>query len=173
MLEKPHEYGENETSPQLGAKLRTDEKIGEIYSLSKNTIARYLRIQYLMPSLKSLLDNGDIAIGSAVTLSFLKESEQALIADCMERNSLSVDMKKADTLRQLAEKGKLNSETVYRILSGETKPKPNRTPTVKIDKAVYAKYFKPNQSAKEVQRIVEIALKMYYKEHLQFLNEGL
>ena len=80
----------------------------------------------------------------------------------MERNSMLVDMKKADTLRQFSEKGKLNGESVYRILSGEASPKPNRTPTVKVNKAVYAKYFKPSQSAKEVQEIVEKALVQYF-----------
>ena len=82
----------------------------------------------------------------------------------MERNELSVDMKKADILRQFSEKGKLNGESVYRILSGETAPKPNRTPTVKINKAVYSLYFKPNQPAKEVQETVEKALAMYFSQ---------
>ena len=79
-------------------------------------------------------------------------------------NGLSVDMKKADILRQISEKGKLNGEGVYRIFSGEAKPKPNRTPTVKINKVVYAKYFKPNQSAKEVQEIVKKALDLYFEQ---------
>ena len=60
--------------------------------------------------------------------------------------------------------GKRNGESVYKILMGETAPKPNRTPTVKVDKAVYARYFKPNQPAKEVQDIVEKALEMYFTQ---------
>ena len=164
MLENPHEYKENETSPQVGAKLRTDEKIGEVYSLSKNSIARYLRLQYLTPVLKSQVDNNEIAFVAAVTLSFLKKSEQDLVGDCMERNSLSVDMKKAEMLRQFSEKGKLNGENVYKILSGNATPKPKRTPTVKIDKMVYSRYFKPNQPAKEIQETVEKALEMYFEQ---------
>ena len=80
----------------------------------------------------------------------------------MGRNGLTVDMKKADILRQFSEKGKLDGESVYRILSGETVPKPSRTPMVKVDKAVYSRYFKPNQPAKEIQKIVEEALEMYF-----------
>jgi ParB family chromosome partitioning protein len=80
----------------------------------------------------------------------------------MERNELSVDMKKADILRQFSENGKLNGESVYRILSGETAPKLNRSPTVRVNKNVYARYFKPNQPAKEVQAIVEEALELYF-----------
>jgi ParB family chromosome partitioning protein len=134
-----------------------------MYSLSRVNVFRYLRIEKLIPSLKSRLDNDEIAFVAAVTMSFLKEAEQEVVDDCMERNGLSVDMKKADLLRQFSEKGKLNGESVYRILSGETTQKPNRTPTVKVDKAVYAKYFTPTQPAKEVQEIVEKALEMYFE----------
>ena len=35
-----------------------------------------------------------------------------------------------------------------------------------LSKAVYAKYFKPGQAAKEIQEIVRKALEMYY-EHKQ------
>ena len=135
-----------------------------MYSLSKNTVSRYIRIQYLIPALKSALDDDNIAFVPAVTLSFLQEDEQTLLADCMECNELTVDMKKAELLREFSEKGKLNGESVYKILSGATTPKPNRTPTVKVDKAVYAKYFTPKQPAKEVQAIVEKALDLYFEQ---------
>ncbi|MCL2163182.1 MAG: hypothetical protein FWH55_02065 [Oscillospiraceae bacterium] len=130
--------------------------------MSKDTVARYLRVHQLNIRLKSWLDNGSVAFIAAVTLSFLKEDEQALVADCIERNSLTADIKKADLLRQYSDRGKLDGESVYKILSGETAPKPNRTPTVKVDKAEYARCFKPSQSAKEVQSIVEKALELYF-----------
>ena len=164
MLENPYECREKATFGQVDQKLYSRETIAKEYNLSSKTVARYLRIQQLIPELKTLLDDGNLAFLTAVTLSFLKEGEQELIADCMERNNLSVDMKKADMLRQFSEKGKLNGESVYRVLTGETSPKPNRTPTVKVNKVVYAKYFKPNQPAKEVQSIVEKALEMYFEQ---------
>jgi ParB family chromosome partitioning protein len=164
MLENPHEYRENETSAQVDQKLYSREKVGKEYNLSSKTVARYLRIHQLIMPLKSRLDDGGIAFIPAVTLSFLKEAEQMLVADCVERDGLSVDMKKADLLRQFSEKGKLNAANVNRILAGEAKAKPNRTPTVKIEKTVYAKYFKPNQPAKEVQAIVEKALAQYFEQ---------
>jgi len=133
MLENPHEYKENKTSLQVGEKSHSDKKVAEMYSLSRVNVFRYLRIQQLISSLKTRLDNDEIAFVSAVTLSFLKESEQELVDDCMGNNDLSVDMKTAEILRQFSEKGKLDGVNVYKILSGDTAPKPNRTPTVKID----------------------------------------
>jgi ParB family chromosome partitioning protein len=163
-LENPHDYKEIGTIRQVDEKLHSDKKVAEMYSLSAKSVSRYLRLQKLIPALKSRLDNDEIAFVAAVTLSFLKESEQEAVEDCMERNNLSVDMKKANILRHFSEKSKLNGENVYKILSGDTAPKPNRTPTVKIDKTVYARYFKPNQPAKEVQEIIEKALELYFEQ---------
>jgi ParB family chromosome partitioning protein len=164
MLEKPHDSEENSTFRQVGEKLRSDGIIADMYSLSKKTVSRYLRIQHLIPALKTRLDDGVIAFVPAVQISFIKESEQKIIADCMDKNGISVDMKKADTLRQFSEKGKLDRDSVNRILTGTMVHKPNRTPTVRVSKTVYEKYFKPNQPAKEVQEIVEKALALYFKK---------
>jgi ParB family chromosome partitioning protein len=164
MLENPHEQRADETLGQVDQKLFTREKVANEYNLSSKTVARYLRIQKLNQTLRQMLDDNTLSFIAAVTLSFLKEDEQAYLVDCMVCNSFTVDMKKADILRQYSKKGKLNGESVYKVLSGEANPKPNRTPTVKVDKTVYAKYFKPSQSAKEIEDIVEKALDKYFNE---------
>ena len=165
MLENPYEFRENATLRQVGKKLHSDLRVAEMYSLSPKTISRYLRIQQLIPTFKSQLDNDEIAFVAAVTLSFIKEDEQVLIANCMEQNDLSLDIKKADMLRKFSEKNSLDGDTIIHILSGAMAHKPNRTPTVKISKTVYTKYFTPNQSAREVQAIVEKALELYFDQH--------
>jgi ParB family chromosome partitioning protein len=108
------------------------------------------------------VDNGNVPLTPAVTLTYLKDDEQTAVADCIKKLNLSVDMKKADMLRKHSEKGRLDEDAIKRILSGSVAHKPNRTPTVKIQKAVYAKYFKPNQSTREIESIVEKALAMYF-----------
>jgi len=162
MLEEPHDSGADETCAQVGHKLKTREAVADMYSLSRNTVARYLRVNQLTPNLKEQLDNGKIAFIPAVTLSYLHEAEQNLLANCIGEHGFSVDMKKADMLRKHSEKDRLDDDVIKRILSGVMVHKPNRTPTVKVSKTVYAKYFKPNQSAKEVQDIVEKALEHYF-----------
>ena len=166
MLENPDEYKQNSTLPQVGAKLRTDAKIGAEYSLSKNTVARYVRVNKLIAALQTRLDDEELAFIPAVTLSYLSEQEQTLVNDCMELNGYKVDMKKADLLRSYSEQGKLDDDNVYLILSGEAsaKPKTARIPTVKIKTAVYSKYFTEDQSKKEVQAIVEKALDLYFAQ---------
>jgi len=75
MLEKPSDAGDNGTSLQVGEKMHSDKTVAEMYSLSRVNVHRYLRIQHLLPALKTLLDNNVIAIVAAVTISFLKEEE--------------------------------------------------------------------------------------------------
>jgi len=162
MLEKPLDTNENETSRQIGEKSRSDKHVADLYSLSSRTVSRYLRINNLSSSLLPIVDSGNIPFTSAVTLSYLNEVEQNAVVDCMVKHKTSIDMKKADLLRKHSEKGRLDKDAIKRILSGAMAYKPNRTPTVKIHKTVYAKYFKPNQSAREVESIVEKALEMYF-----------
>ncbi len=165
ILEKPHEYREIGTCAQVGHKLKSREVVASEYNLSRNTVARYLRIAQLTPELKARLDNNDFAFISAVTISFLKAEEQKLLDACMESGNSSVDMKKADMLRKLSEEGKLDSESVKRVLTGEAEPKEKRSQTVKLSNAIYVKYFKPNQPAKEVQSVVEKALELYFAQN--------
>jgi len=164
ILEKPHEHEGKETSGQVDQKLYSREKVALEYNLASKTVARYLRVNQLISELKPLLDSGSLAFGSAVTLSFLNESEQKQLVNCIEKHNLSVDMKKADALRKHSEKNRLDNDSIFRILSGSMVHKPLRTPTIKVRKAVYAKYFKSDQSAKEVQEIVEKALDMYFEQ---------
>jgi len=166
LLEKPHEHRENGTVCLVGEKLHTGERVAEMYGLSSRTVARYQRVHQLIPALKTRFDKDDIAFFSAVSLSYLKEAEQSILDDCLKQGEFLIDMKKADALRHHSEKGKLNGENIIAILNGQTgqKPPPARTPSVKVNKDVYAKYFKPSQSAKEVQGIVEKALELYFNQ---------
>ena len=164
-LEKPHGINENQTSPQVGERFRSDRLVAEAYSLSRNTVARYLRVNKLTPALKKRLDNGSIPFIPAVTLSFLRIEEQESLEECLAEANLSVNLKSSDLLRQYSEKGSLTKDNIILILKGEIGRRtiPNRVPAVRISKAVYAKYFKPEQTAKEVQEIVRKALDLYFK----------
>ena len=164
MLKKSHDCEENGTCSQVANKSKSITKVGQEYSLSKDTVARYLRIEKLTPELKAGLDISDFAFMTAVTLSYLKTEEQRLLNDCMMRTRLTVDMKKADMLRKFSEESKLDSESIYRILSGEVVPKTKHISTVKLSDTVYSKYFKPNQPAKEVESVVEKALELYFEK---------
>ena len=72
-----------ETSSPVVTKLRTDEKIAHDYGLDRGTVARYLRINKLILPHKDRLDNGELAIRAAVTLSYLSDEEQQIADDIL------------------------------------------------------------------------------------------
>ena len=160
-LDKPHEHRDNDTSAEIRSSSNTRESVACEYSLKPNQVALYLRIQNLITPLQNRLDMDEYALSVAASLSFLSETEQLNINECMECTTSKIDMKKAEMLRKYSKKGRLDADAVKRIMSGEVAYKPVRTPTVKVCKTVYAKCFKSGQSAKEVQEIVEKALEMY------------
>jgi ParB family chromosome partitioning protein len=143
---------------------RTDEKIGVMYSLSRNTIARYLRIDKLNAPLKFMLDKGKFTFVVAVELSFLDEQEQEILAECLEKG-FSVNNTKAATLRNHSKVGMLDYDTIASILTGQStaaaETKPRR---VNIRADVYDKYFTSGQSPEEVEGEIEKALQLYFSE---------
>ncbi|KUO70004.1 MAG: chromosome partitioning protein ParB [Desulfosporosinus sp. BRH_c37] len=168
-LEKSHEIKEVETSAPVGQKLTSRDKVGLEYGLSKNTVARLLRVDKLDNDLKIRVDNSEISIRCAVDLSYLAEAEQVEVNKVLTENEYKVDMKKTDMLRNYSESSKLNEKTAYQILSGEINKKPKSTtpPPVKIKHKVYSKYFPADTKASEIERIVDEALEWYFSSKLK------
>jgi ParB family chromosome partitioning protein len=162
-LESSQNIDQENTLSQVETKLRTDEKVGATYSLSRNTIARYLRINKLNDSLKTILDEGKISFIPAVEVSFLTEVEQGLLVEQLN-NGLSLDMKKAKKLREYSTEGKLDKEAMISVLSGKVFETVKKSRKINISNDLYSQYFTEKQSAKEVESIVGKALKMYFKK---------
>ena len=162
-----HKLNETEsgTCAQLEHKLKSREKVAKEYGLDRNTVARYLRIDRLVPELKVLLDSGKLKFIPAVTLSFLTEEEQRMLAGYISEDGVTIDMKKAEAMRQYSARGALEGMNLFLILTGGTgdvKQATKATKTVKLEKSVYERYFKPGQSAEEVQAIIDEALSLYF-----------
>ncbi|QGH04659.1 MULTISPECIES: ParB N-terminal domain-containing protein [Bacillota] len=164
-LSKSNEIKEDETFSPLGKKLRTHEEIGETYKLSKNSIARYLRIFKLIDEIKEFLDKGEISIRAGVDLSYLSEEQQNMIVEITAENNYKIDMKKAEVIRDYSEKGKLNEKTAYSILSGELNKRTisNKPAYIKLKQKLINKYFKPEAKQPEIEDIIDKALKLYFE----------
>lgn len=164
-LENPHDLKKNEACAQIAHKLKSRDVVAKEYGLSKDTVARYLRIHRLICSLKVRLDREEIPFIPAVNLSFLRENEQELLDKCIGLNDFKVDIKKAELLRQYSESDKLNNDTIYLILSGEINRVKNkrRSYSFKIKPKVYKKYFTDRQRPPEVEEIIEKALDYYFQ----------
>jgi ParB family chromosome partitioning protein len=163
-LENPQYIKDNSTSPLIGTRLRSDEKLGNEYGLARNTVARLLRVDKLAFSLKNRVDTGEIGIYPAVEISYLSENEQQMVESVLSENEYKLDMKKAELLRDMS--GRLNDELTEQIISGEKtkKPKSSTPPPVKIKATVYSKYFAKDTRPSEIEKVVDEALALYFSQ---------
>lgn len=166
MLLNPHDTSENETSAEPQHRLKSRDKIGQEYGLSRDKVAKYIRIANLVDPLMERLDTGEIAFLAAYDLSFVEDTaKQQQVADLMESDNYQMDMKKAELFRSYYETGKLTDTAILQILSGEKtrKPKSNKPQPVKIKPAVISKYFTPQQTPKEIEEVIDKALALYFE----------
>lgn len=139
------------TSPQLGEKSLTVEKIGAEAGDSKNQVLRYIRLTHLIPEFLEKMDQGEIALSVGVELSFLDESiqrevlEQCAINDCTPSYSQAWRMHKADR------EGTLTTAVIQTIMSEK---KANQKARLKIPMERIRKYFPQSYTAAQIEDAV-------------------
>ncbi|MCI8507255.1 MAG: ParB N-terminal domain-containing protein [Lachnospiraceae bacterium] len=140
-------------------------EVADDYDLSKNTIARYIRVDTLIDGIKFLLDDGEIPFKASVELSYISTGNQELLAELINSNEYKCDINKAKLIRELQMKNKLTIATMTEVLSGKkVKRKPGAPKGYKVSGKVIQKYFKPEQDDKEIGEIIEKALELYFEE---------
>ncbi len=143
------------------------EKVAEEYGLSRNTIARLVRISKLSDSILGWIDKGQLAVRAGVELSYLlaEEQEKLFEINSVDDNMLmKISEAQARDLRVLSADGVLDEDNILKVLSAKKK-KPDKK--IAISPNTYKKYF-TDKSNDEIQQIVEQALEMFYsdrKEH--------
>jgi ParB family chromosome partitioning protein len=170
-IEYTSKNGENQTSSHIGKKFKTTmEKVGQEYNLSKNSVARYLRINNLIEPLKKFVDESTIPLLAAVELSYISDDKQYNLVEILQKNSeMKIDIKKAEILREFSENNKLTPKIIEDILSGISINKKFRASlpvqSLKIGGKVLSKYFKPEQKPEEIQDELFKALE-FYRAHI-------
>ncbi len=110
------------TSPQVGEKLVTAEKVGADGGDSKNQVLRYVRLTHLIPELLQLVDDGKIALTPAVELSYLPEKAQTYLLEEMRRNDCTPSLSQAIRMKKLYQTGSLSPEDISTIMQEEGQP---------------------------------------------------
>jgi ParB family chromosome partitioning protein len=150
------------TFSQVAKKLNTHEEMTREYGLSKDSIARYLRINKLIQALKERLDSGEIAFIPAVTTSFLSIDEQQRVDDILDSSHYKLDMKKADALRLASGRHTLDHEAVEQILAGTKRPRSAKPAAFKLKPKIVSRYFTPEQKPDEIEATIIEALEFFY-----------
>ena len=155
--------GQKTTSVQKKQKLDSRTSIADQYDLNATRIARYIYLDKLVDALKVHFDNASMTLSVSTALSFLTEAEQKLLAKCVEMNHFKVTGAKADIRRTYSQKGTLDEESLYLILSGEKKNgRPTKRPPA-LRRSTIKQYFSGKMSSEEILDEIDKALAFYQK----------
>lgn len=149
------------TSPQVGEKLLTVEKIGAESGDSKNQLLRYIRLTYLIPELLEMVDENKIAFNPAVEISYLERSEQQVLLDAMDLNDCTPSHAQAIRLKKMSQDGVLNDEQIYAVMSEE---KPNQQEQIKFKKDELKKYFPPTYTDAQMRKDIIKGLELLKRQ---------
>lgn len=164
----------NETSSQVGTMSRTNELTGQKYGLSKNSVARYVRLSNLIKPLLNRVDDDELALLSGVELSYLSETEQQALETVLE-TGVRINLKQAKELHAMSDLShkELDEEEITEFLNGEKIiRKPKAPPPIKIKHKVYSKHFADSTPVKEMEKIIDKALTEYFLNHKNEMPNG-
>lgn len=149
------------TSPQLGEKLLTVEKIGLDAGDSKNQVLRYIRLTKLIPELLDMVDEKKVAFNPAYELSFLKTEEQEQLLDAMDSEQSTPSLCQAQRLKQLSQAGQCTLEAMCAIL-GEEKKRDVEKVTLGAD--TLRKYFPKNYTPAKIEATIISLLEQWQRK---------
>jgi ParB family chromosome partitioning protein len=176
LLNGDTDYSASETNAPVGNK--SIEVTGEKYGLSKNSVARYVRVNSLIAGFKDLLDSEELSIRAGVSLSYLDEQRQQTVLEQVERYEVIPSMKQAEQIRQLAADapGDVDNEEFSLgcadILTGRNdKPvKPKKHISFKLERSTVESYFAEGVTEETIQETVLAALEFYHLHHAPHNN---
>ena len=117
---------------------KSRDGLGEEYGMTGRNIARYMRLDRLIPEFKNAVDKGTLTMVAAVDLSYLNEKIQKLIQHVAEAEGKKLKPKQAVELRKMGKE--ITKEAVENVLVGKEQKKPQSV-SVKLPVELYEKYF--------------------------------
>ncbi len=140
---------------------------GEEYGLSKDSVARLIRINKLIPQLKPWVDSKQLVVRAAVELSYIPENGQELIFNICKDTSngkkmfMKIDTKRAALLRKaFQDNPEISRNEVIRLFSDKPKKR-----AIKINPEIYSRYFKEETDETEIIEVIEKALEYFFNEN--------
>lgn len=149
------------TSSQIGTKLRSDEVMADEVGVSRNQIARYIRLTNLDPELLQLVDDKMMGFNPAYELSFLNPEQQKDLLSAIDYAQAIPSLSQAQRIKKLALNGEITQEGMNIILSEEKKQDLDRV-TLKHD--TLKKYFPKSYTPKQMEDTIIKLLDQWQKK---------
>ena len=155
------------TSPQLAAKSRSDDEVGQKEGISGDTVRRYIRLTELIPELLDMVDNGQIKFNPAVELSYLAREEQKDFLEAMDYAQAAPSLSQAQRIKKLAQSGECTLEAMCDIMNEVKKGELDHV-TIKND--VLRKYFPKSYTPKQMEDTIIRLLEQWQRKKQRDMN---
>ena len=143
------------TSSQVAIKFDSATEIGKQANESRDTVLRYIRLTKLIHNILKMVDEQRIAFSVGVELSFLTEYEQQDLLEAIELEEKTPSLSQAIQMKKLSQSGKLDSETISKIISEE---KPNQREKISFQYDELSKYFPKKYTPQDIyKRLLKLA----------------
>ena len=149
------------TSPQLAAKSRSDDEVGQKEGISGDTVRRYIRLTELIPELLDMVDNGQIKFNPAVELSYLAKEEQKDFLEAMDYAQAAPSLSQAQRIKKLAQSGECTLDAMCEIMNEIKKGELDRV-TFKTDSL--RKYFPKSYTSRQMEDKIIQLLEQWQKK---------
>ena len=141
------------------------EKVGNEYNLSKDTVARYMRLSKLIPRLLEKIDSEQLPIRVGYNISFIEDTNIQERINGLLDNGIKINVEKSEKLKNAFKDDKLTIDNVENYLKDEEKTKRNRSKYHKVSKSVIDKYFDKKCKQEEVDDTIDKALELYFSQN--------
>ena len=135
---------------ERSASVDSADLVGQAAGDSGRTVQRYIRLTCLIPELLKLLDEGKINFTVGVSLTYLSETEQIWVKDCIVSGASSVTGSMATKLKQYSGEGKLTELAVQLILN----EKKTETGKVTLTEKKIRKYFPKEYNREQIEQVI-------------------
>ena len=152
------------TSPQVAAKLRTDDLVASQVGISGDTVRRYIRLNDLIPELQQKVDANDLKFNPAVELSYLSADEQKDFLNYIESQSCSPSLSQAQKLKAASKEGSLTSDKLEEIMAAQKPSVPPRDPTLTISVSKIARFFPVGCTKQQMENRILKILESYFRQ---------
>ena len=153
------------TSSPMDTKLDTAQSIALTNKDSRANIFRYIRLTYLIQPLIDMTDEKALPFRVAVNLSYLSESEQAMVHQYISAHKKTVTLDQSKMLKMLFKDSNINYSTVAEVfLPPPAEDKAVKRKAVKISYKKLGAYIPPGAPPEEAEQYILAALE-FYEQH--------
>ena len=145
-----HQGAKEATSGQLDPKdagRRSNEIVAERNKMTVKQVQRHIKLNDLVPDLQKMMDAGQIKFTPAVELAYIKPKNQRYIAVAIEGQQSAPSLSQAQRMRELDQKGVLNSDVIDGIMMEDKK----EVDKVILTGAELGKYFGKETTPREMK----------------------